>query len=311
MIKFFQEVNNIMDKYINQFNQIDDLLVKENVLLKNYTTFEVGGPADLFLIPQKVEALQKLTKIINNNNLNYFVLGKGSNIIVGDKGYRGIIIYTGHLNEISVKGNKILAQSGATLKDIAEVAKENSLTGFEFASGIPGSLGGAVFMNAGAYGGEMNDVIKEVSAFDENGHKVVLPKNKLKLSYRNSIFQDNNYIIFDALLKLQKGKKDKIIAKMNELNQKRENKQPLEYPSAGSSFKRPEGHYTGPLIEKADMKGYQIGGAQVSKKHAGFIVNKGNATAKDIINLIEKVKEEVYKISGVQLEVEPRFLGEF
>ncbi|SRR6056297_138082 len=300
-----------MKNIIDRLNKIKDLKVKKNVPLKEYTTFNVGGPADIFLIPQNEDSLRELTKIINKVDKRHFVLGKGSNIIVGDKGYRGIIIYTGHLNEISVKGNKILAQSGATLKDIAEVAKENSLTGFEFASGIPGSLGGAVFMNAGAYGGEMNDVIKEVSAFDENGHKVVLPKNKLKLSYRNSIFQDNNYIIFDALLKLQKGKKDKIIAKMNELNQKRENKQPLEYPSAGSSFKRPEGHYTGPLIEKADMKGYQIGGAQVSKKHAGFIVNKGNATAKDIVTLIQKIQKEVYKISGVKLKPEPKFLGEF
>jgi len=300
-----------MKNIIDRLNKIKDLKVKKNVPLKEYTTFNVGGPADIFLIPQNEDSLRELTKIINKVDKRHFVLGKGSNIIVGDKGYRGIIIYTGHLNEISVKGNKILAQSGATLKDIAEVAKENSLTGFEFASGIPGSLGGAVFMNAGAYGGEMNDVIKEVSAFDENGHKVVLSKNKLKLSYRNSIFQDNNYIIFDALLKLQKGKKDKIIAKMNELNQKRENKQPLEYPSAGSSFKRPEGHYTGPLIEKADMKGYQIGGAQVSKKHAGFIVNKGNATAKDIVTLIQKIQKEVYKISGVKLKPEPKFLGEF
>jgi len=300
-----------MKNIIDRLNKIKDSKVKKNVPLKEYTTFNVGGPADIFLIPQNEDSLRELTKIINKVDKRHFVLGKGSNIIVGDKGYRGIIIYTGHLNEISVKGNKILAQSGATLKDIAEVAKENSLTGFEFASGIPGSLGGAVFMNAGAYGGEMNDVIKEVSAFDENGHKVVLPKNKLKLSYRNSIFQDNNYIIFDALLKLQKGKKDKIIAKMNELNQKRENKQPLEYPSAGSSFKRPEGHYTGPLIEKADMKGYQIGGAQVSKKHAGFIVNKGNATAKDIVTLIQKIQKEVYKISGVKLKPEPKFLGEF
>src|SRR6056297_983675 len=311
MIKFFQEVNNIMDKYINQFNQIDDLLVKENVLLKNYTTFEVGGPADLFLIPQKVEALQKLTKIINNNDINYFVLGKGSNIIVGDKGYRGIIIYTGQLDKISVIDNRVVAQSGATLKNIADVALKNSLTGIEFACGIPGSLGGAVFMNAGAYGGEMNDVIKKVTAINSKGDQVSLDNKDLNLSYRNSIFQNSNYIIYDVVLKLENGNQQEIKKQMDKLNKKREQKQPLEYPSAGSSFKRPEGYYTGPLIEKANMKGYQIGGAQVSKKHAGFIINKDNATAKDIVNLIKKIQEEVYKISGVKLKPEPKFLGEF
>ena len=313
MIKFFQEVNNIMDKYINQFNQIDDLLVKENVLLKNYTTFEVGGPADLFLIPQKVEALQKLTKIINNNDINYFVLGKGSNIIVGDKGYRGIIIYTGQLDKISVIDNRVVAQSGATLKNIADVALKNSLTGIEFACGIPGSLGGAVFMNAGAYGGEMKDVIVKAQFVNQNGDLIELDKTELKLEYRTSILQKENpdWAVADVTIELKKSKPDKIKAKMEELHHKRWSKQPMELPSAGSIFKRPEGHYTGALIEDAEMKGYQIGGAQVSTKHAGFIVNKDNASAEDIIRLIQKIKEEVYKISGVQLEVEPRFLGEF
>lgn len=300
-----------MKKIISKLNKIDNLEVEENILLKNYTTFKVGGPANLFLTPKNESALLNLTKIIQNVDIPYFVLGKGSNVIVGDKGYRGIIIYTGELDKIIVDKNNIKAQSGATLKDITKIAQKNSLTGMEFASGIPGTLGGAVFMNAGAYGGEMNDIIKNVSAVNTTGKKVVLSKEDLKLSYRSSLFQDKNYIILDATMKLKHGKKTKIKEKMEILNQKRRNKQPLEYPSAGSSFKRPENHYTGPLIEKAKMKGYQIGGAQVSEKHAGFIINKGNATAKDILNLIQKVQKEVYKISGVKLKPEPKFLGDF
>lgn len=300
-----------MEKLLNKLEEIQGLDVKQNIPLKKYTTFQVGGPADLFITPKDEESLKNLIPIVNKVNKPYFILGKGSNIIVGDKGYRGIIIYTGQLDQITVKKNKIKTQSGATLKDIAETAKDHSLTGLEFASGIPGSLGGAVFMNAGAYGGEMKDIIKKVSAYDQNGNKKIMQKDELNLSYRNSIFQKKDYIIFNALLELQPDNKDKISAKMNKLNRKRKNKQPLEYASAGSSFKRPANHYTGPLIEKANLKGYQIGGAQVSEKHAGFIINKGDATAKDIINLIQKIQKEVYEISGVKLKPEPKFLGEF
>ena len=300
-----------MAKIIEKLKQIQNLKVEENVMLKKYTTFKVGGPANIFVTPRTKQALMNLTQIINETDQSYFVLGKGSNIIVGDKGYNGIIIYTGQLDKIKVDNNTIVAQSGATLKDIAEIAQDYSLTGMEFASGIPGSLGGAVFMNAGAYGGEMNDIIQKVSAVDQKGQKKVMPKKELNLSYRSSIFQENEYIILDAFLKLTKGNKDDIRAKMDKLERKRKNKQPLEYPSAGSSFKRPKDHYTGPLIEKANMKGYQIGGAQVSEKHAGFIVNKGNATAQDIVKLIQKIQKEVYAISGVKLKPEPKFLGKF
>ena len=300
-----------MKKIIDKFKKIDGLNVEENVLLKNYTTFKVGGPADIFLTPKNEIALLELIKVIQNINTPYFVLGEGSNVIVGDKGYRGIIIYTGELNEVLVNENNIKAQSGATLKDITKIAQENSLAGMEFACGIPGSLGGAVFMNAGAYGGEMNDIIVNVSAVNNKGKKVILDKEELELSYRNSIFQEKNYIILDATMELNYGDKDQIKERMDVLNQKRQNKQPLEYPSAGSSFKRPENHYTGPLIEKAKMKGYQIGGAQVSEKHAGFIINKGDATAQDILNLIKKIQKEVYEISGVKLKPEPKFLGKF
>ncbi len=300
-----------MKKIIDKLNKIDNLNVEEDVLLKNYTTFQVGGPADIFLTPKNENALLELIKVIQNINTPYFVLGEGSNVIVGDKGYRGIIIYTGELDEVLVNENNIKAQSGATLKYITKKAQENSLAGMEFASGIPGSLGGAVFMNAGAYGGEMNDIIVNVSAVNNKGKKVILDKEELELSYRNSIFQEKNYIILDATMELNYGDKDQIKERMDVLNQKRQNKQPLEYPSAGSSFKRPENHYTGPLIEKAKMKGYQIGGAQVSEKHAGFIINKGDATAQDILNLIKKIQKEVYEISGVKLKPEPKFLGKF
>lgn len=300
-----------MSKIIDELAQIQNLKLEQNVMLKKYTTFKVGGPADIFITPRTEQALKSLTRIINESEQSYFVLGKGSNIIVGDKGYDGVIIYTGQLDKIKVDNNTIVAQSGATLKDIAEIAQDHSLTGMEFASGIPGSLGGAVFMNAGAYGGEMNDIIQKVSAVDQKGQKKVMPKKELNLSYRSSIFQENEYIILDAFLELKKGKKENIRAKMDKLERKRKTKQPLEYPSAGSSFKRPEDHYTGPLIEKANMKGYQIGGAQVSEKHAGFIINKGNATAQDIIKLIQKIQKEVYAISGVKLKPEPKFLGKF
>lgn len=297
----------------NKLEKINSLKVEKNKNLAEFASFKVGGPADIFLTPQNVEAVKKLMPPVIESEFPYFILGKGSNLIISDKGYRGIIIYTGELNNYQLKSNLIKAQTGLELKEIADLALENSLSGFEFAAGIPGSLGGALFMNAGAYGGEIKDVILKAEFVDHNGQLIELNKSDLKLAYRTSILQEDNpdWIAVNVSLELKKSDPEKIKAKMNELHKRRWSKQPMELPSAGSIFKRPPGHYTGPLIEKAKMKGYQIGGAQVSTKHAGFIVNKGNATSEDIINLIEKVKEEVYKVSGVHLEVEPRFLGEF
>jgi UDP-N-acetylmuramate dehydrogenase len=308
-----------MEKYsdinslTNKLEKINYLKVEKNKYLAEYASFKVGGPADLFLTPKKTAALKELMPLIIESDIPYFILGKGSNLIISDKGYRGIIIYTGSLNHYQLDGNQITAESGLELKEIADLACENSLSGFEFAAGIPGSLGGALYMNAGAYGGELKDVLLKAQFVNQNGELIELNKKELKLEYRSSILQKENpdWIAVNVTIELQKSEKDKIQAKMDELHNKRWKKQPMELPSAGSIFKRPPGHYTGPLIEEAEMKGYQIGGAQVSTKHAGFIVNKDNASAQDIINLIEKVKEEVYKISGVQLEVEPRFLGEF
>ncbi|MFP4198658.1 MAG: UDP-N-acetylmuramate dehydrogenase [Halanaerobium sp.] len=307
------EKNSDINSLTNKLEKINYLRLEKNKKLAEYASFKVGGPADLFLTPEKISALKKLMPLIVRSGIPYFILGKGSNLIISDNGYRGIIIYTGRLNNYQLAGNQITAESGLELKEIADIACENSLSGFEFAAGIPGSLGGALYMNAGAYGGEMKDVILKAQFVNQEGKLIELSKTELKLEYRTSILQKENpdWIAVNVTIELKKSKQKHIKNKMKKLHQKRWDKQPMDLPSAGSVFKRPPGHYTGLLIEKAKMKGYQIGGAQVSKKHAGFIVNKGNATAEDIVNLIEKVKEEVYKISGVQLEVEPRFLGEF
>jgi UDP-N-acetylmuramate dehydrogenase len=300
---------NSLTKKLEKINYLE---VEENTKLKNYTSFKVGGPAKLFLSPKKINAVQQLMPLVISSKLPYFILGKGSNLIVSDKGYRGIIIYTGELNSYNIRNNVIEAETGLELEKLADIALAESLSGLEFASGIPGSLGGALYMNAGAYNGEMKDIIK--SAFLVNSQGEIIEKNNkdLKLDYRTSILQKkNNWFAVKVILALKIDAREKIKSKMDKLHKKRWNKQPMELPSAGSIFKRPPGHFTGVLIEKANLKGYQIGGAQVSEKHAGFIVNKGNATAKDIINLIEKIKKDVYENSGVQLEVEPRFLGEF
>lgn len=307
------EKQSTINSLTNKLEKINYLKVEINKNLAEFASFKVGGPADLFLIPQKVESLKKLMPLIIKSKLPYFILGRGSNLIISDKGYRGIIIYTEALNNYHIENNIITAECGLQLKEIADLAYSNSLSGFEFAAGIPGSLGGALYMNAGAYGGEMKDVIIKAQFVNQQGELIELSKKELKLNYRTSILQEEspNWIAVNVTIQLEQSDKKTIKNKMNELHEKRWSKQPMELPSAGSIFKRPPGHYTGPLIEDAGLKGFQIGGAQVSTKHAGFIVNKGDATAKDIVNLINKIKEEVYKISGVQLEVEPRFLGEF
>lgn len=308
-MNYTTDINSLTKK----LKKINSLKVEKNIKLANYSSFKVGGPADLFLTPQNAESLKEIMPYLYQAQLPYFILGKGSNLIISDKGYRGIIVYTGELNNYQLKGKLITAETGIELAELAEIALENSLSGFEFAAGIPGSLGGALYMNAGAYGGEIKDVIKKARLVNKKGELKVLNKKDLKLSYRSSLLQqkEEKLIALDLTIELKTAKKEMIKEKMEDLHQKRWSKQPMDLPSAGSIFKRPPGHYTGPLIEKAGLKGYQIGGAQVSEKHAGFIVNKGGATAEDIVNLINKIKKEVYKISGVQLKVEPRFLGEF
>ncbi|MFW6266290.1 MAG: UDP-N-acetylmuramate dehydrogenase [Halanaerobiales bacterium] len=300
-------------KYIitEKLKKINDLKINRNILLSKYTSFKIGGPADIFITPYTIESLKKAIHLINKENIPYFVLGSGSNIIVSDRGYRGIIIYTAKLNKITGRNNLIFAQTGITLSRLAEKAQKWGLSGLEFASGIPGSLGGAIYMNAGAYGGEMKKVIKEVKVLNERGETLTLQGEDLEFSYRSSLLQNKSYIAVEAQLHLEKGNKNKIASLMKKLNQKRREKQPLQWPSAGSIFKRPADDYAGRLIEEADMKGISVGDAQVSQKHAGFIINRGNATASDVLKLIEKIQKNVYKKSGIKLEVEPRFLGEF
>ncbi|ACL70964.1 UDP-N-acetylmuramate dehydrogenase [Halothermothrix orenii] len=301
----------INNKLLDILKEINGLEVKKGIPLKQYTSFKIGGPAELFLVPSNITALKKAVKILFNNNLPYFVLGRGSNIIVSDKGYNGVVIYLGKLDKITVEETRVTSECGVTLARLAGRVAEAGLTGLEFASGIPGSLGGALYMNAGAYGGEMKDVVKEVVVVDKTGKEISIKAPELKFSYRHSVLQEKHYIAVKAVLELKKGNREKIKTRMKELNEKRKQKQPLEWPSAGSAFKRPEGYYAGKLIEDAGLKGLRVGDAQVSTKHAGFIINLGEATASDVRKLMNKIQQKVYDKNGVLLEPEPKFIGDF
>ncbi len=300
-------------KLLNTIKQINHLKVQTKVPLKQYTTMKVGGPADFFIIPHKISSLQKLLKKFKKINLDLpiFIMGNGSNIIAGDKGFKGIIIYMAKLNKLNIDNNIITAQSGISLSTLAKKAMENSLSGLEFAAGIPGSLGGALCMNAGAYGDEIKDIIYNCKALKYSGENIFFNKKELNLAYRQSIFQQKPLIAVKVKMKLKPGNKLDIKNKIIELLSKRKESQPIEAHSSGSIFKRPKNTYAGKVIEEAGLKGTSVGGAQVSKKHAGFIINRGNATATNVIKLIEKVQKEVYQNSGVKLELEPHLLGEF
>ena len=300
----------------NIYNQLIQIIDKERVLtdepMKKHTTFRVGGNADYFVMPRTTEEVQKVIALCKNENLPYYILGNGSNLLVGDKGYRGVIIQIyKEMNEITVDGDCIRAQAGALLSKVGSVALEAELAGFEFAAGIPGAVGGAVVMNAGAYGGEMKDILASATVLTEDGRILTLKNEELKLGYRTSIVAKKNYIVLEAVYHLQKGNKAEIRAKMDELKIQRVTKQPLEYASAGSTFKRPEGYFAGKLIQDAGLRGFQVGGAQVSEKHCGFVINKGDATAADIVELMRQVSEKVYQEFGVTLELEVKRLGEF
>ena len=299
----------VIEKFWNLLGK-DRVLVDEP--MKRHTTFRIGGPADFFLLPSTVDEVRGILEICREEELPYFILGNGSNLLVSDKGYRGVIIQLyRHFSNISVEGNEICASSGALLSQIAAAARNASLTGFEFAGGIPGTLGGAVFMNAGAYGGELKDVLKEAVVMTEQGEILTLPVEKLDMGYRTSRIKKAGYLVLEARLVLEQGDMDKIRDITKDLTEKRVSKQPLEYPSAGSTFKRPEGYFAGKLIMDAGLRGYQVGDAQVSEKHCGFVINKGNATAADVLTLIENVREKVQEQFGVTLEPEVKFLGEF
>lgn len=294
----------------------NDLLGEEKVRISEpmnrHTTFRIGGPADYFLLPSTAEEVKKILEICKEKELPYFILGNGSNLLVSDEGYCGVIIQLyRNYGGITVEGTNIRAGAGALLSQIASAAKNASLTGFEFAGGIPGTLGGAVVMNAGAYGGEMKNVLKEVTVMTEQGEIMTIPAEKLEMGYRTSLVKKAGYLVLEAVISLKAGDVEEIKAIMKDLTEKRVSKQPLEYPSAGSTFKRPEGYFAGKLIMDTGLRGYQVGGAQVSEKHCGFVINKGNATAADVCGLMKDVQEKVQEQFGVTLEPEVKFLGEF
>lgn len=284
--------------------------VKKDVSMKKYSSFKVGGNAEVLVSPKTVKELIKIVNKCKSLNIKPFILGNGSNILVSDKGIDNVVIHIGKgFDEIKlVDDTTVLCESGCSLMKLCRFCLENSLTGLEFAYGIPGSVGGAMYMNAGAYGGEMKDVALECGYVTFDGEAGVLKGEEMNLSYRKSAFTDSDKIIVYVLLKLDKGSKTEIENKMNELMGKRKDKQPLEYPSAGSTFKRPEGYFAGQLIEECGLKGKTIGGAQVSDKHCGFIINKDNATAEDIKDLIDFVRDEVLEQKGIMLETEVKLV---
>lgn len=279
--------------------------------MKKHTTFRVGGPADVLVQPDET-ALAAILALCRQYHVSYSFIGNGSNLLVGDKGIRGVVIeMTDPMGNIEVDGTKITAQAGAMLSKIANTAASNGLGGMEFAAGIPGSVGGAVVMNAGAYGGEMKDIIEKVYVLDENGAQLELDRDALDLGYRHSCIPEKKYIVTKVVLELVPRNEAEIRSEMKELNEKRAEKQPLQYPSAGSTFKRPEGYFAGKLIMDAGLRGYQVGGAQVSEKHCGFVINKGDATAADICQLMRDISDKVQAQFGVVLEPEVKMIGEF
>lgn len=295
---------------------IKETVSPENVFfgepMDKHTTFRVGGEADVFVQVNGKEQLRALIGYLGKIEEDFFVLGKGSNILVGDKGFRGIILdMSKHFTRIRVEGNRIIAQAGASLPQVAKVAADSGLTGLEFAAGIPGTIGGAVVMNAGAYDGEMKQVVKKVTVLSKSGEEMELDGDSMEFGYRTSVIKNRPFVVEEVELELAPGNKEEIVAKAAEFNQRRRDKQPLEYPSAGSTFKRPEGYFAGKLIMDAGLRGFRVGGAQVSEKHCGFVINVGNATAGDISELMDEVRERVKERFGVTLEPEIIRIGEF
>ncbi len=283
---------------------------EEKVPMSQYTSFKIGGNAEIIAFPSSEEQIAALLKLCKENTIPYFVLGNGSNLLVSDEGIAGVVINTGGLSALTYEGNGVInCGAGVSLSKLCNFALENNLTGLEFAFGIPGSVGGAVYMNAGAYGGEMKDVLLDCVYLAEDMSLKTVPVSDMALGYRSSMFAKNKGIVLSARFRLCSGDKKEIKEKMSEIIERRRSKQPLEYPSAGSVFKRPEGHFAGALIEKSGLKGKTIGGAAVSEKHAGFIINKGGASAKDVNDLIKYIQDKVLENSGVLLEPEIKTVG--
>ena len=309
-------------KEIGNITGVDNILCNES--MKTHTTLRIGGNADYFVMPRSNEGLRDVIKCAKKYGIEYYILGNGSNLLVADAGYRGMMIYTGrYFDKISYDGADkagaacntdadecvVYAQSGVRLSRLGNSLMERAYTGFEFAAGIPGTVGGAVVMNAGAYGGEIKDIIEECEYLTPQGEIKVMKKDDMLFGYRKSVFSENSCAVLSATFALKNGSAQEIKSKMDDFMSRRKSKQPLEYPSAGSVFKRPEGYFAGALIEECSLKGFSIGGAQVSEKHAGFIINKGAASAKDVMELIEYIKDKVLKEKGVKLEPEIKLIG--
>lgn len=298
---------------VTQFQEIagtEQVLIQEP--MKNHTTFRIGGPAACFVRPQDAGQVERILHICRENEVPWFILGNGSNLLVSDRGFDGVIIQIyRNMSRIQVSGHHMTVQAGALLSAVAKQALRGGLSGLEFASGIPGTVGGAVVMNAGAYGGEMKDVVESVTVLDEEGAVRKLAREELQMGYRTSLVKKKGYTVLEAVLKLNDGDPAAISARMEELKEQRVSKQPLEYPSAGSTFKRPEGYFAGKLIMDSGLRGFRVGGAQISEKHCGFVINTGDATAEDVVRLIRQVQDIVYEKFHVKLEPEVRFLGIF
>lgn len=300
-----------IEQWVNDLLQwIPSTNVKINESLKKYTMTKLGGNADVFVMPETEQQAVAVIRYAHQNRIPLLMLGNGSNMVVRDGGVRGIVIHFALLNEIRIEGTTVFAQSGALLKEVSKQSAEDSLTGFEFACGIPGSIGGAMAMNAGAYGGEIKDIVTSCTVVTVEGEVLVLSNEQLELSYRKSIIAKKGYFVLSATFELEKGEQQQIDAKVADLTYQRESKQPLEYPSAGSVFKRPPGYFAGKLIQDSELQGKGVGGAEVSTKHAGFIINKNNATAKDYIETIQMVQRVVKEKFDVDLEMEVKIVGE-
>ena len=296
-------------QYLKDIFDESQILINEN--MSGHTTFKVGGPAQFYVQP-KASQVADVVRLCVQHGMPYVIIGNGSNLLVGDKGIPGLVIEIGKsMSDIVVTGTHIFAEAGALLSRVASTAAGHGLAGMEFASGIPGCIGGGTVMNAGAYGGELRQIITKVHCVDKEGNVCILSNEECAFDYRYSIIPEKGYLVTGVELELNPGVEEDIRNKMKELNAQRTEKQPLEYPSAGSTFKRPEGHFAGKLIQDAGLSGYTVGGAQVSQKHCGFVVNKGGATAADIKQLMEEVAAVVQREFGVTLEPEVRFLGEF
>jgi len=298
------------------YSRFCDCIGIHNVLIdepmKRHTSFRIGGSAEYFLQPQNIAEVQELLQICEEEKIVYHIIGNGSNILVGDLGITGVVIQIyKNMSKLTVAGETITAQAGASLSQLANAAAQAGLTGLEFAAGIPGTVGGAVVMNAGAYGGEIKQVLKQAVVINTAGELITLDIAELQMGYRTSIIKEKGYIVLETTFILEQDEQELIQERMNELKLQRVSKQPLEYPSAGSTFKRPEGHFAGKLIMDAGLRGYQVGGAQVSEKHCGFVINCGDAKASEVVALMNDVRAKVKALFAVELEPEVQFLGDF